>query len=90
MSVIVAIILGGLVGWIAARMLGRDQGAIASIIIGIVGSFIGSFISMAFTGSDRAYLDFSWSGLIWSLIGAVVLVAIINMFSHRHHGSPTT
>jgi uncharacterized membrane protein YeaQ/YmgE (transglycosylase-associated protein family) len=85
MSLIVAIILGGLVGWIAARLLGRDEGAIASVIIGVIGSFIGSVISSAVTGSDRAYLDFSWSGLLWSLIGAVVLVGLMNTLSHRHH-----
>ncbi|MDB5164871.1 MAG: GlsB/YeaQ/YmgE family stress response rane protein [Candidatus Saccharibacteria bacterium] len=89
MSIIVTIILGGLVGWIAARMLGRNEGVFGSVLIGIVGSFIGSFISELFTGSDHSYLAFSWSGLIWSLIGSVVLVAIMNAFSHRHHGNPT-
>jgi uncharacterized membrane protein YeaQ/YmgE (transglycosylase-associated protein family) len=87
MSIIVAIILGALVGWIAARLLGRDEGVIASIIIGVVGSFIGSLISSGLTGSDRAFLAFSWMGLFWSLIGAVILVAVLNMFSRPRHDS---
>ncbi|MEO6513326.1 MAG: GlsB/YeaQ/YmgE family stress response membrane protein [Candidatus Saccharimonadales bacterium] len=85
MSIIVAIILGGLVGYIAARMMGREEGILASIVIGIIGSFLGSFISRLFTGSDQAFLSFSWMGLFWSFVGSVVLVAIMNAMSHRHH-----
>lgn len=86
MTILTVIIVGAIVGWIASRVMGRDEGILASILIGIVGSFIGSFISMAFTGSDRAYLAFSWTGFFWSLVGAIVLVAIMNaMTGRRHH-----
>ena len=78
MSVILYIILGGLVGWLASKLLGREEGILASIVIGVVGSFIGSFISRLFTGSDQSYLALSWGGLFWSLIGALALVAILN------------
>lgn len=84
MSVIVYIILGGLVGWLAARLLGREEGIVASVVIGVVGSFIGSFISRLFVGSDQSYLAFSWNGLFWSLIGALVLVAIMNFLRRPH------
>jgi uncharacterized membrane protein YeaQ/YmgE (transglycosylase-associated protein family) len=86
MSLIVYIILGGLVGWLAARLLGREEGILASILIGIVGSFIGSFISRLITGSDKSYLAFSWSGLVWSLVGAIAFVAVMNAISRpRRH-----
>ena len=86
MSLIVYIVLGGLVGWLAARLLGREEGILASILIGIVGSFIGSFISRLITGSDKSYLAFSWSGLFWSLIGAIAFVAVMNAISRpRRH-----
>lgn len=87
MTIVTVIIIGAIVGWLAGMLLGRREGIIASILIGIVGSFIGSFVSMLFTGSDRAYLDFSWMGFFWSLIGALILVAIMNAFSGRetHH-----
>lgn len=83
MGIIVAIILGGLVGWAAARLMGRHEGVLAGIIIGIIGSFIGSLISQLFTGSDRSFLAFDLSGLVWSLVGAVILVAILNAFQGR-------
>jgi uncharacterized membrane protein YeaQ/YmgE (transglycosylase-associated protein family) len=86
MSIVVYIILGGLVGWLASKLLGREEGILASIMIGIVGSFIGSFISRLFTGSNQSYLAFSWSGLFWSLIGALVFVGVMNAISRpRRH-----
>jgi uncharacterized membrane protein YeaQ/YmgE (transglycosylase-associated protein family) len=85
MSIIVAIILGGIVGWIASRLMHRDEGVLMSIVIGIVGSFIGSLISSLLTGTDRSFLAFSWSGLFWSLIGAVILVAILNAVNRPRH-----
>jgi uncharacterized membrane protein YeaQ/YmgE (transglycosylase-associated protein family) len=87
MSIIAMLILGGLVGWIAAAVMGRDEGIIASVLIGIVGSFIGGLVSMIFTGGDQSALAFTWSGLFWSFIGAVILVAIMNAVqsSRRHH-----
>lgn len=78
------IILGAVVGWLASRIMGRDEGFFASMAIGIVGSFIGSFISSLMT-SGHSYLSLSWSGFIWSLIGAVILVAIMNAMSGRRH-----
>lgn len=89
MSLVAMLILGGIVGWIAAAIMGRDEGVIASIVIGIVGSVIGGFLSTVFTGGNQAVLAFTWSGLLWSLIGAVILVAIMNAItgSHRRHMS---
>jgi uncharacterized membrane protein YeaQ/YmgE (transglycosylase-associated protein family) len=81
MSIIVWLIVGGIVGWLASRLLGRHEGVVASIIIGIIGAFIGSLVSRLFTGTDKAFLAFSWSGFFWSLIGALILVAIMNASS---------
>jgi uncharacterized membrane protein YeaQ/YmgE (transglycosylase-associated protein family) len=86
MSIILFLIIGGIVGWAAASLLGRREGIIASIAIGIVGSFIGSFVSEVFAGSNQAYLSLNMAGLIWSFIGALIFVAILNLFTrHSHH-----
>jgi len=87
MSIIVFIILGGVIGWLAAMVLGRREGIISSIVIGIVGSFIGSFVSRLFVGSDQSYLSVSAVGLFWSFIGAIILVAILNLVTRSHHNS---
>jgi uncharacterized membrane protein YeaQ/YmgE (transglycosylase-associated protein family) len=86
MSILVLLILGGLVGWVASMIMGREEGIFASIVIGIIGSFIGGFVSSLLTGSDKSFLAFSWMGLFWSLIGSVILLAIMNAISRpRHH-----
>ena len=84
MSIIVFIILGGVVGWLAAQLMGRDEGVAGSIAIGVVGSFIGSFVSHLMSGAT-SYLSLTWSGILWSLLGSVILVAILNLVSHPHH-----
>jgi len=87
MSVILAIVLGGLIGWLGARIMGREEGALASIVIGIIGAFIGSFLAQAFGDGSQSYLSFSWAGVVWTLVGAIILSAILNAFQHRstHH-----
>jgi uncharacterized membrane protein YeaQ/YmgE (transglycosylase-associated protein family) len=84
MSLIVALILGGIIGWLGARLVGRDEGVMASVIIGIVGAVIGSFLSQLFSSdSSQGYLAFRWAGVAWTLIGAVIFAAILNSVQHR-------
>lgn len=85
MNLLLILIIGGMVGWLAAAVAGRDEGILGSIVIGIVGSFIGSFISAALTGADRSFLALSWVGLFWSFVGALVLSAILNAVQRRSH-----
>lgn len=85
MGIIIAIILGGIVGWAASKLLGREEGVLASIVIGVVGSFIGSLVSRMFTGTDKSFLAFDWSGLFWAFLGAIILVAILNAVRKPHH-----
>lgn len=83
MELAIILLLGGIVGWLAAKVAGRDEGFIASIVIGIIGSFIGDFLSTIFIGTNQSYLGFTWIGLFWSFIGALVLVIILNAIQHR-------
>lgn len=83
MILILWIVIGGVIGWLGAALTGRHEGIFASIIIGIVGSFIGSLIGHALGASTTSYLSFTWSGLGWSLLGAVILSAVLNLASKR-------
>ena len=85
MSIIMFIILGAIIGWIASRLMGREEGFFGSMAIGIVGAFIGSLVAQLFRSAGTSYLSLSWSGFIWSLIGAIILVAILNASSGRRH-----
>lgn len=78
MGYIARIILGGLSGWIASKLMGRDSemGAIANIITGIVGAFIGGFVFRLIGGDGVTGLNL-WS-LIVSVIGSCILLFILN------------
>jgi len=58
-----------------------QQGILLNVIVGIVGAFLGGWIGgMLGVGGDINSGDFSLSGLLMSLVGAVVLLAIVNLF----------
>lgn len=83
MSLLLAIILGAVIGWIAASLTGREEGVFGSMVIGVVGAFIGGFLSNIIMGSSKTYLGLSWSGLLWTLIGALIFSALLNTFRRK-------
>jgi uncharacterized membrane protein YeaQ/YmgE (transglycosylase-associated protein family) len=79
---IVWIIVGGLLGWIASMIMRTDsqQGPLLNIIVGIVGAFLaGLVLNPLIGGGNINQGDFSLSGLLVSLLGAIVLLAIVNL-----------
>lgn len=84
MGILWMIIIGLVAGAIAKLIMpGRDPGGIVmTILLGIAGSFVGGFLAgMLGMGGDRD--GFSTSGLIGSIIGAVILLAIYRMIAGR-------
>ena len=83
MNFIIWLIVGGLIGWIASMIMRTDaqQGILLNVIVGIVGAFIGGRLISPLLGAGNINSgDFSIMGLIVSLIGAVILLAIVNFF----------
>lgn len=83
MNILLWLLFGGVVGWVAS-MLTRDNnkmGILANIIIGLIGSVIGGVIS-SFVGWGSISV-FSWSGSILSILGAVILLTIINLINKK-------
>lgn len=83
MGIIFWLIFGGLVGWIASKIMGTDaqQGILLNIIVGIVGALIGGFLFGALFGQptiNQNPLDLG--AILVSLLGAVVLLGIVNLF----------
>ena len=79
MSICGWIILGGLAGWIASMITGRNDqmGCITNIFIGIVGAFIGGAI-VALLGGTGA-IGFNLFSLVVAVLGAVVLLVVVGM-----------
>jgi len=83
MNIIVLLVIGGVIGWIASLIMRTDaqQGIILNVVVGIVGSMLGGwFLSPLFGVSTINQSNFSLPGLLGSLLGAVVLLAIVNLF----------
>jgi uncharacterized membrane protein YeaQ/YmgE (transglycosylase-associated protein family) len=79
---LVWLIVGGVIGWVASMMMRTDaqQGMILNIVVGIVGAFLGGwFLSPLFGISTINQNNFSIPGLLVSLGGAVILLAIVNL-----------
>jgi len=84
MGFIIWLIVGGIIGWLASLVMRTDaqQGMFLNIVVGIIGAFLGGFIfsALGIGGSNINNSDFSLSSLIVSFLGAVVLLAIVNLF----------
>ena len=83
-GIIIWLIVGGIIGWLASMIMKTDgqQGIFLNIIVGIIGAFLGGWIGgmLGIGGGDINSGDFSLVGLLMSLVGAVVLLAIVNLF----------
>jgi uncharacterized membrane protein YeaQ/YmgE (transglycosylase-associated protein family) len=80
MGWIIALIVGGVAGWLASMVMNRDasMGIFWNIVVGCIGSVVGNLIANQF-GWAGSVQEFSITGLIIAFIGAVVLLAIANM-----------
>jgi uncharacterized membrane protein YeaQ/YmgE (transglycosylase-associated protein family) len=79
MNVIVWLLIGGLIGWLASVFMGTDgrQGVIANVVVGIVGAVLGGwFLSAPLGASTINQGNFSLAGLLVSFLGAVILLAL--------------
>lgn len=82
-GILVWIIIGGLAGWVASKIVGTDksQGVVGNIIVGIVGALVGGFLVGLLGGAGFTGLNL-WSFAV-ALLGAVVLLSIWKAISGR-------
>ena len=76
MSILLFLVFGLIVGFLARAIMPGTQrmGLLATMLLGVVGSFIGGFIGALLTSSR--VLDFNTSGLIGSVVGALIALAL--------------
>ncbi|RYZ73615.1 MAG: GlsB/YeaQ/YmgE family stress response membrane protein [Proteobacteria bacterium] len=83
MGLIIVIIVGGILGWLASIVMRTDgqQGMLLNVVVGIVGAVLAGFLLNPLIGGGNIMSgDFSISSLLVSFLGAVVLLAIVNLF----------
>ena len=86
MNVIIWLVVGGVIGWIASLIMKTDaqQGLFLNVVVGIVGALIGGWLLSPMVGAGTLNQgDFSLPGLFVSLVGAVVLLFIVNLVRRR-------
>ncbi len=81
MGWIIAIIVGGVAGWLASIVMRRDasMGIFWNIIVGIIGALIGNVLAGALFNVDSTIQTFNLTGFIVAIVGAVVLLGIVNL-----------
>lgn len=80
MGIILWIVFGGLVGWIASMFMGTNaqQGLILNVIVGVVGALLGGWIMSAFNGSGVT--GFNFYSFLVALLGSCILLALLKLF----------
>jgi len=83
MGIVIWLVIGGIVGWLASIVMKRDgqQGILLNVIVGIVGALLGGFLISPLVGVGTINSgSISIGSILVSLIGAIILLAIVNLF----------
>jgi len=78
---IIALVVGGIAGWLASLVMNRDasMGIFWNIVVGCVGSVVGNMLAGPLLGINTSVQEFSLTGLGVAVVGAVVLLGIVNL-----------
>jgi uncharacterized membrane protein YeaQ/YmgE (transglycosylase-associated protein family) len=83
MGILIAILIGAFIGWLASLIMGTDgqQGAILNVLIGIVGAALGRWVfgDLLNIGSASAAGAVTVAGLLWAVLGACVLIGLLKL-----------
>lgn len=83
MNLIVWLVIGGVVGWLASIIMKRDaqQGIFLNIVVGVIGALLAGWFISPLVGIGTINAGLSVGSFLVSLLGAVVLLAIVNLFT---------
>ena len=82
MGIIVWLVVGGVVGWLASIIMRTDgqQGLILNVVVGIVGALLAGFVVSPLLGIGTINQGLGVGTFLVSLLGAVILLGIVNLF----------
>jgi uncharacterized membrane protein YeaQ/YmgE (transglycosylase-associated protein family) len=82
MGLLILLIVGGVIGWLASLVMKTDaqQGVFLNVVVGIVGAVLAGFVvTPLIGGASITSGEISVQSIIVSLLGAIVLLAIVNL-----------
>ncbi len=83
MNLIIWLIVGGVIGWIASMIMRTDaqQGVLLNVVVGVVGAAVGGLLLSPLFGVGTINdSGFNMMSLLVSLLGAVILLGVVNLF----------
>jgi len=86
MGLILWLVIGGVVGWLASIVMRRDgnQGIVLNVVVGIVGAMLGVWLFGPMIGAPSINSGvLSVGSFLVSFLGAVVLLAIVNLITRK-------
>ena len=86
MNFIIWLVVGGLIGWVASMIMRTDgqQGVILNVVVGIIGALLGGWLLSPMLGAPSINSGvISMGSLLVSFLGAVILLAIVNLISRN-------
>lgn len=86
MGIILWLVIGGVVGWLASIVMRRDgsQGIFLNIVVGVIGAMLGGWLIGPLVGAPSINSgQLSIGSLLVSFLGAVILLAIVNLFTRN-------
>jgi uncharacterized membrane protein YeaQ/YmgE (transglycosylase-associated protein family) len=81
MGWIIAIIVGGIAGWLASKLMNRDasMGIVLNVVVGIIGAVLGNYLLAPLLGFGGSIQTFDLGAFVIAVLGAVILLAIVNL-----------
>ena len=78
MGLIVTILAGAFIGWIASMIMGTDasMGPLANIIAGLIGAAVGGYLGSAVFGVQTGGAGFSFVQLLFGVVGACIVIGV--------------
>jgi len=81
MGLIITLVAGGILGWLASTIMRTDtwKGMFLDIGAGVAGAFMGSFLAKMW-GMSADLSGFHPIGLAWAVMGALALLGLLSLF----------
>ena len=80
MNIIIWLGVGGVIGWAASAVMRKPEGLLLNVVVGIVGAALGGWFLSPLVGvSTINQSNFSAASLVVSFLGAIALLAIVNL-----------
>ena len=82
MGILIWLLVGGLVGWVASLIMKTDgsQGIILNVVVGIVGAFLAGFFISPLVGISTINQNaLNVGSILVSLVGAIILIGIVKL-----------